>query len=894
MQSREIVFGSAILRKSTHSLTQTAIRKGPLDEVQAPQDMGGDGPSAGAPQQMDLQLPTHRHYGHSKEHPVHFRHRNKSADPLHKEEDKLVAEWKDIAEDMSRGNVDPQAQQRLEQINQRLKQIQDERHSEAMEVIGERLGEPEDVDGENMPGAQSEIEGGPPVDENPIARKSYEPSVMKGQNKIWSGPRKVDLSWNGSLSQRPIMSKAWDGSTPAGDTGGFGEREMAPAGEGRSDPGQTTGARCPRCSGDDVDNDGVCPRCGHDTFSDSTCQNCDGNGCDDCEYTGENQNLDKAETVDEDGFPLGSKATPEEHRQARVRGRSQGMQVPGQHRARPGDLDYEVPGRKPGQRGNFDRAPGLPKVTNPDWDGVSDDWDKDPYNKADFGVMPNKAPKTPSMAPKVQKPGGRFNFNPWGKGTPAAQGYDSNMKRAVPLPGKPVRSTDVDPNHITNKPVFGPSPSKTPAGRPVPPSPFNKSAMKRAATKCLECGKKHLSSTAASRCTHGKPALHVVKAESTMKRAATQVKKAAAELDKALAKKSVDRQHAIMNDLVRLASELEKAAVSKSYVRHGEYWCPADRVHKSSDLRKAHESAVSKDVSSGGGYGGRPPRTNKRGGYGPAQQEFHQKMGRVVNALEPHGEPNGVEWRMHEHPTGSGGTFEHAHGKTTHGENEKLVNDYTKTRAYKTEQRKKAAQTGAATKRAKKQATDLGNWMANPKVAKADDDNPFELQDVGIYPRGGGSDSAWKHRQNLDRKAGGKVRVSASGWDMTPEAQALVDKLGHKQALAHLKRHIPQALAIAAHKMVNEGKDSHGRPIDPKHHLQMPGEEPVKANWSQYASCSCGCSPAFVAHNVRSPYDVSMRFGVSGHSQPQEKQMGRLAPGEKAPPSKNPLFRRGE
>lgn len=56
---------------------------------------------------------------------------------------------------------------------------------------------------------------------------------------------------------------------------------------------------------------------------------------------------------------------------------------------------------------------------------------------------------------------------------------------------------------------------------------------------------------------------------------------------------------------------------------------------------------------------------------------------------------------------------------------------------------------------------------------------------------------------------------------------------------------------------------SHYRRLFPKlvKMLRLKGE--LKANWSQYAGCTCGCSPAFIVSSIGNPgihYDLHVKF----------------------------------
>lgn len=78
----------------------------------------------------------HRHQGHPETHPVRLRHRKTSADPLHKEEDGLVDQWKDLYDKAQQGMCTPQELQQLEQIRARVGELNASRATDAERILG--------------------------------------------------------------------------------------------------------------------------------------------------------------------------------------------------------------------------------------------------------------------------------------------------------------------------------------------------------------------------------------------------------------------------------------------------------------------------------------------------------------------------------------------------------------------------------------------------------------------------------------------------------------------------------------------------------------------------------------------------------------------------------------
>lgn len=116
-------------------IAASAVTQRPVETVDDPngsEDSGDRGDQRGT----DL---THRHFGHPQEHPVALRHRKKSADPLHGEEDSLVDEWKDIREKATRGECSPQEMSRMRQVKGRIDEIQSTREGDARRIVGDEL-----------------------------------------------------------------------------------------------------------------------------------------------------------------------------------------------------------------------------------------------------------------------------------------------------------------------------------------------------------------------------------------------------------------------------------------------------------------------------------------------------------------------------------------------------------------------------------------------------------------------------------------------------------------------------------------------------------------------------------------------------------------------------------
>lgn len=79
---------------------------------------------------------THRHMGHPGEHSIALRHSKASADPLHKEEDKLVDQYKELYRLAMEGNLPPARESEMLETIAKLKEIQATRLEEAQGVVG--------------------------------------------------------------------------------------------------------------------------------------------------------------------------------------------------------------------------------------------------------------------------------------------------------------------------------------------------------------------------------------------------------------------------------------------------------------------------------------------------------------------------------------------------------------------------------------------------------------------------------------------------------------------------------------------------------------------------------------------------------------------------------------
>lgn len=76
----------------------------------------------------------HAHSGHSAPHPVALRHRATSMDPLHKDEDKLVDEYKNLYEKAGQGLCTGVDLMRLREIKGQLRELQGKRQAEAQKI----------------------------------------------------------------------------------------------------------------------------------------------------------------------------------------------------------------------------------------------------------------------------------------------------------------------------------------------------------------------------------------------------------------------------------------------------------------------------------------------------------------------------------------------------------------------------------------------------------------------------------------------------------------------------------------------------------------------------------------------------------------------------------------
>jgi len=92
---------------------------------------------------------THRHFGHPQEHPIALRHSKESMDPLHKEEDKLVDQYKQLYRKAQQGLLSPVEEAGLLGIMGKLKEIQATRADEASNVLGQLMGQ------DNVPNNQN-------------------------------------------------------------------------------------------------------------------------------------------------------------------------------------------------------------------------------------------------------------------------------------------------------------------------------------------------------------------------------------------------------------------------------------------------------------------------------------------------------------------------------------------------------------------------------------------------------------------------------------------------------------------------------------------------------------------------------------------------------------------
>lgn len=78
----------------------------------------------------------HRHQGHPDSHPVMLRHRKVSADPMHKEEDGLIDEWKDLYDKAAKGECTAMELARINEIRGRIDEINASRSSDAQAILG--------------------------------------------------------------------------------------------------------------------------------------------------------------------------------------------------------------------------------------------------------------------------------------------------------------------------------------------------------------------------------------------------------------------------------------------------------------------------------------------------------------------------------------------------------------------------------------------------------------------------------------------------------------------------------------------------------------------------------------------------------------------------------------
>ena len=87
--------------------------------------------------QDDERILTHKHFGHPQDHPVALRHRKASADPLHKEEDKLIDQWKDLWDKAKKGECTPIELGTMKTIRGRLDEINGTRSDDARRILGD-------------------------------------------------------------------------------------------------------------------------------------------------------------------------------------------------------------------------------------------------------------------------------------------------------------------------------------------------------------------------------------------------------------------------------------------------------------------------------------------------------------------------------------------------------------------------------------------------------------------------------------------------------------------------------------------------------------------------------------------------------------------------------------
>lgn len=120
----EIYLGNTLLNKSGLSIgTQSQVED---TYTQAPVDVRED----------QNQSMVHRHQGHPDEHPVSLRHRKTSADPLHKEEDKIIDQFKDLWDKAKRGECNPLELAAMRTLRGRLEEINNTRLSDAQRILG--------------------------------------------------------------------------------------------------------------------------------------------------------------------------------------------------------------------------------------------------------------------------------------------------------------------------------------------------------------------------------------------------------------------------------------------------------------------------------------------------------------------------------------------------------------------------------------------------------------------------------------------------------------------------------------------------------------------------------------------------------------------------------------
>jgi hypothetical protein len=133
---------------------------------------------------LDLGLElTHRHFGMAKEHPVALRHGKSGMDALHKEEDKLVDEYRDLFAKARQGVASHQDIARAQEIKRALGEMNQRRLDEARTIL----------EGLNM--GSDRVSGHAPVRQpqpRPVHGHDVHGSMAKSPygSKPWKGPRR--------------------------------------------------------------------------------------------------------------------------------------------------------------------------------------------------------------------------------------------------------------------------------------------------------------------------------------------------------------------------------------------------------------------------------------------------------------------------------------------------------------------------------------------------------------------------------------------------------------------------------------------------------------------------------------------------------------------------------